>query len=241
MHDGVAAKIREAGGEIYAITSEPQRNADMAQKDWELDFECIGDPHHEISGECHERGWLDLFVNEKTDGMQAVADWVSHPKGNFQPGVVAFRANGRVLYRWRSRPNRKNIGGAIARPTAQHVWASIDRALAEPADAPDLRPDAAPEMDTPEVSWLVFVAMLLANGWFLRPRVFDQRSSGRSARQRMTFAMLRIPVFLALWIAAFVVLPPLRVAVALAGWVALVWPPIQKLSEHFQNVGPEPS
>ena len=44
--------IREAGGEIYAITSEPQALATNAQADWETGLEHVGDPHQEIEAEC---------------------------------------------------------------------------------------------------------------------------------------------------------------------------------------------
>jgi len=62
---GVVEKIRAAGGEIYAVTSEPQALATRAQAEWNLGFEAVGDPHHEIAGTCRDRGWLDLFSNPK--------------------------------------------------------------------------------------------------------------------------------------------------------------------------------
>ena len=64
---GIAEKVRAAGGEIYAISSEPQALSLRAAKDWKLDFETVGDPHHEIADSCRERGWLDLFVNERLE------------------------------------------------------------------------------------------------------------------------------------------------------------------------------
>ena len=51
-----------------------------------------------------------------------VADWVSHPKGYFQPGVLALSREGRVLYRWRCRPTRQNVGGASGRPTTRYAF-----------------------------------------------------------------------------------------------------------------------
>ena len=82
-------QIRAAGGEIYAITSEPQQLASQAQSEWELAFESIGDPHHEISDACRERGLLELFVNDNLDLLEGNERAVfSHPKGYFQPGVL---------------------------------------------------------------------------------------------------------------------------------------------------------
>ena len=98
LKDGVTEKVRAAGGEIYAISSEPQVLADRAARGWHLGFETVGDPHHEISGACRERGWLDVFVNERLEFLRASAgatDWTpTHPKGYFQPGVLALDANG---------------------------------------------------------------------------------------------------------------------------------------------------
>ncbi|MDX1736556.1 MAG: hypothetical protein R3228_19410, partial [Halioglobus sp.] len=79
----------------------------------------MGDPHHEIATACRERGWLDIIVNPKTDLFEKdETSNFSHPKGYFQPGVLAIDDAGRVLYRWRGIPTRRNMGGATERPTA---------------------------------------------------------------------------------------------------------------------------
>ena len=104
MAEGIAEKVRAAGGEIYAISSEPQALADRAAREWGLDFAAVGDPHHEIAGTCRERGLLDLYVNPRLGFLEASIaarspGWgPSHPKGYFQPGVLALRSDGRVLY-----------------------------------------------------------------------------------------------------------------------------------------------
>ena len=164
---------------------------------------------------------------------------MSHPKGYFQPGVLALGREGRVLYRWRCRPNRRNIGGAVARPTAPHVWSRVQVALEESPDAPDVRHDDEPVLDSPPVPWPAFVTLLLANGWFLEPIPFDQRTGKNTVRQRIRNAMLRIPFFVAAWVAAFMLLPLWVVALAFAGWVAKVIPGIRLVNERFQNVGPD--
>lgn len=69
--------------------------------------------------------------------------------------------------------------------------------------------------------WPVFVTLLLANGRFLRPIPFDQR----------------IPLFVAAWIAAGLLLPMWVVALALAGWLVKVVPGIRLVNQRFQNVG----
>jgi len=236
---GVVTAIREAGGEIYAITSEPQTLARNAQEDWETGIEHVGDPHQEIASACRERGWLTLFTNDwGPDFIGSGPGWVSHPKGYFQPGVLALRREGRVLYRWRCRPNRKNVGGAIARPTPAHVWSRVKAALREPPDSSDAEADADPVLDSRPVPWPLFVALLFANGWFLRPLPFDQRSGRDTVGQRQRNAMLRLPLFVAAWIAAALLLPAWVVALAFAGWLAQVVPGIRLVNRRFQNVGP---
>ena len=108
---GVVEKIRETGGGVIGIMSEPQSLANEAELDWELPFACVGDPHHEILSECRERGWLSLFVNQRVDRQSEGKPWSPHPKGHFQPGVLAVSSQGRVLYRWRGRTTRQNLGG----------------------------------------------------------------------------------------------------------------------------------
>jgi hypothetical protein len=81
--------------------------------------------------------------------------------------------------------------------------------------------------------------MLLANGWFLQPKPFDQRRGVDTVRNRQRNALIRIPFFVGGWIAAAVFLPTWLDAVAFAGWVTKVWPGIRTVHEVFQNVGPD--
>jgi hypothetical protein len=239
QHDGVVDAIREAGGEIFAITSEPQSLARSAQTDWETGFEHIGDPHQEISGQCAEHGWISLFTNHFGDDFVGEErSWVSHPKGYFQPGVLALSPSQRVLYRWRSRPNRKNVGGALMRPTAPHVWKQVQSALAEPAGALDVPHDDNPTLDSPAVPWPLFVTLLLANGWFLKPVPFDYRPDGPTVATRQRNAMIRFAFFLAAWVAALVYAPIWLVAAVFVGWVAKITPGVRMINRRFQNVGP---
>ena len=235
--EGVVDQIRQAGGEIYAITSEPQRLASRAQDEWEFGFESVGDPHHEISDACRVRGFLELFVNDKTDLIR-LDKIFSHPKGYFQPGVLALDATGRVLYRWRSRPTRKNMGGATERPTAGHVFENVSRALAVPASSAETAHaelDTRPKLDSRALPWPLFVLLLLANGWFIRPRPFPFLSGGPSVQQRARRALVRIPFFVAAWGVALALLPKWWVGVAFVAWAAWVTPGIRFLGSQFQN------
>ena len=222
VDQGITEKVRAAGGEIYAVSSEPQVLADRAKVAWKLDFESVGDPHHEIAGTCRERDHLDLFVNERLGFLEAsadaAADWKpTHPKGYFQPGVLALRADGRVLYRWRGVPTHKNMGGAVERPTAEYVWGKIAVALEQPDSGADAPLDIEPPLDVVGIPWPLFASLLVANGRFTRVQGFK-------SAQQVQAAKLRLAVFVALWIAAFALLPKLLVLTALAAWVVFIAP-----------------
>jgi len=240
---GVADAIRQVGGGIFGVTSEPQSLATEASEAWQLGFPCVGDPHHEILGACRERGWLDLFVNEGS-GLSAFSKarpWIAHPKGYFQPGVLALTGEGRVLYRWRCRPTRGNLGGAAARPLPGYVWAQVRSRLAGPAaDAPL---DDSPECDGRAPPWWLFVLMLLAHGWFLRPKTFPLGRADDDPAPDPRRMLPRIVAFAGAWIAAFALLPLGWVALGLVAWAALVSPGLAVVHREFQNVpkgGPDP-
>lgn len=224
MNEGVVDKIRAAGGEIYAITSEPQYLADQAHEHWELSFENVGDPHQEIAKTCSERGWLTLYANKgDLTFLQRGADWqVEHPKGYFQPGVLALTTSGRVLYRWRSVPSADNLNGTVARPTARHAWAETQISLAADDATADVAHDDKPELDSPPPIYPVFLAALIANGWFMGVKAFAYSPGVGSVPARFTAALSRWVLFVAFWIVALVFVPATLVAVALAGWVAWI-------------------
>lgn len=221
------------------MTSEPQRLADEAKDDWQLSFEAVGDPHHEIASSCRERGWLDLIVNPKANLITGDENSpFSHPKGYFQPGVLALDKSGRILYRWRGVPTRSNMGGATERPTADHVFEQVSRALA--AAAPDVARDAEldlePKLDSRGIPWPLFVSVLVANGWFIRPKPFPHQPGGPPIKQRFILSLLRIPAFVGVWIAAFSLLPAIWVGIALLAWAAWLTPGIRYINDQFQNV-----
>lgn len=237
VEEGVAEKIRAAGGELYAIVSEPQRLADAAKSEWELNFETVGDPHQEIAEQCKERGWLELFVNTKTAFITNTDERLSHPKGYFQPGVLGIDSNKRILYRWRSVPTRANIGGASERPTASYVYTKLAESLEQTDSNMDALLDNEPELDSKGRPFPVFVALLMANGWFIRPVPFLLTNSKLSALQRLKRAARRIPVFLALWIAAFLILPTNWVATAAIGYGIWLIPIVIMIRKGLQHSG----
>ena len=236
---GVVESIREAGGEVFGLTSEPQSLATEAEETWEIGFPCVGDPHHEIRRACRAHGFLGLFANENY-GHLWTRKWAAHPKGYFQPGVLAVSNEGRVLYRWRLRPTRKNMSGAGQRPIPEYVWAEIQTRLAGGTDDAEL--DESPELARRDRWWPYNVAIMLAHGWFLRTRAFPlarpgDRPSGKPQRMKW-----RIAIFVGAWIAAFNFLPTGWVALGLVAWGAFALPAIVELHRQFQNIpkGGEP-
>jgi hypothetical protein len=235
IKEGIVDQVRAAGGEVYAITSEPQRLADQARESWELNFETIGDPHHEISETCRERGWLKLVINTQTELFERhKGEAYAHPKGYFQPGVIALDASANILYRWRGIPHRGNMGGATERPEVNYVWEQIKQARQQsPADA---ELDTKPELDSRGLPWPLFLSLLIANGWFIKPRVFSYIPGGPSAPARVKRAFRRLLVFIGACTAAFVFLPTPWVGAALLAWGLWLTPHIRFFSRQFQHV-----
>ena len=194
-----------------------------AHAHWKLDFKNVGDPHQEISRTCSERDWLTLYANRgDLEFLQRGANWeVEHPKGYFQPGVLALTNSGRILYRWRSVPSAENLNGTLARPTAQHAWGVIEKSLAAGDAAEDAAHDDNPVVDRLPPPRILFVAALIANGWFLGVKSFAYSPGVRSVPSRFRAAYSRWLLFLAFWAVALALAPPALVGLAFAGWV--VW------------------
>ena len=224
-------EIRAAGGEVFAITSEPQTLATEAEEEWETQYPVIGDPHHEIRKACKERGWLDVFYNEDYGHLRE-RPWATHPKGFYQPAVLAVHKSGRVLYRWRDVPKYSTMSGAGARPEAPYTWKKIQAAM---GSAEDAAPDKDPVLRGKNVSWFRFLLILTAHGWFLRPKAFPLSREGDPARVSPAVAMKRVYGFLALWLVLLFVLPIAWFGAAVAVWLALLTPGLIEIHRQFQN------
>ena len=149
-------------------------------------------------------------------------DWkIEHPKGFFQPGVLALTREGRVLYRWRAVPSRENLNGTAARPTPAHVWEHIEKSLAAGSTADDAPHDDNPEIDRPPPPRLLFFAAVIANGWFLRAKSFLYSPGVESVPTRFKAAFSRWLLFVLVWVLALVFAPTPLVGLAFSGW--LVW------------------
>jgi hypothetical protein len=121
------------------------------------------------------------------------------------------------------------------------VWESVQAALEKPADTPDAPLDDTPQVDGPSPPQALLLAMLFANGWFLKPNFFIHKSGNESAKDMMKLmrvARLRLVGFITGWIAAFAFLPVWIPVLALVGWIAIVAPQILALIKRAQNVAP---
>ncbi len=223
--------IRRAGGEVFAITSEPQSLATEAEEDWEFGFVAVGDPHHEILETCRERGLVEVFFNENYGHLRS-RPWASHPKGYYQPAALALTDEGRVLYRWRCRPTRSNMSGAGARPAATYTWNEIQSRLAG-GEEPPL--DEAPELGAKDLSWFRFLLILLAHGWFLRPKAFPLGRPGDTPTVSPGKMLRRVYGFVAAWVVALLFFPTQWVALALVVWGLIVLPGLIEIHRQFQH------
>ncbi len=183
-----------------------------------------------------------MFCNPDAGHLKS-RPWVTHPKGYFQPAVLAVHRTGRVLYRWRCVPKYANLSGAGARPDAQYVWRSIQGNLSGTEDAPV---DQKPEMAYEDFSWPKFLLYGSAHGWFLAPKMFPLARKGdenykalSNVSQRFKTMTLRIYAFVALWLLLLFTLPIVWVAVIFLVWLAIYIPGVVALHRQFQNE-PEP-
>lgn len=222
-------QVRSAGGEVFAVTSEPQTLATEAQTSWDLPFNAIGDPHHEIREECAERGWVDVFTN-KIPGEKNPGFYNAHPKGFFQPAVLAVHNSGRILYRWRCVPKHSNLSGAGPRPEATYTWQKTQEAMQADQDA---ALDQNPMLGEKPIAWHRFLLIILANGWFLKPKTFALSREGEEKRPLAFDMAPRIYGFAALWLVLLLLLPIGWVALLMLAWMAKVTPGLIEIYQLF--------
>jgi hypothetical protein len=181
---------------------------------------------------------LDLRTSEVGEFITRDTAWaVSHPKGFYQPGVLALNSE-RLLYRWQSIPSRDNMGGAGGRPTEDYVWGEIQTALADTVVA-DAALDEAPVTGGKAPPFFMFSLMLMAHGWFLRPKAFTYQGDGVNPMQRFPLVLMRLLVFIGCWITAFMLLPSSWVSLALALYAPVMILGIRKVYRTFAVEAPE--
>jgi hypothetical protein len=105
--------------------------------------------------------------------------------------------------------------------------------LAAPAGSADAAHDDNPEYDSAEVPWPLFIMMLLANGWFVKPAFFLLASGAIPVEVRQRTAMKRLAGFCVAWILAFTFLPIWLSALAAVAWCAWVTPFVLEINSRM--------
>ena len=131
-------------------------------------------------------------------------------------------------------PSVENLNGTVARPTAKYAWNEIEQSLTAGDGAGDAAHDDQPEIDSPPPPRPVFIAALIANGWFLQLKSFVYSPGVASTPRRFTTAFRRWIMFFAFWIAAVVFLPTVPVLFSFAGWLAWI---ARDVRRTFGNLG----
>ena len=77
--------------------------------------------------------------------------------------------------------------------------------------------------------------MLMAHGWFVRPRAFPLLRDGGKDQVSPKTAMRRLYGFIALWVLALVLLPVAWVGIGALVWLAIAAPGLIEIHRQFQN------
>ena len=78
--------------------------------------------------------------------------------------------------------------------------------------------------------------MMLAHGWFLRPKAFPLARPGDRPSADARRMKRRVAAFVAAWVVALAVLPTVWVALGLGAWVAIALPGVAALYRQFQHI-----
>ncbi len=117
------ADIKNAGGEIYAICGQSQQAVDETQKDWQLSYQLIADPSHALVKK-YNMGTLNSKGGKFNKLVSLLEKLYQQPKGNFpqpeeeeiaMPGVLVFKQDGTVLYKWTAQAKQNNLMGGLNR------------------------------------------------------------------------------------------------------------------------------
>ena len=89
--------IRSIGGEVIALTSQTQKQADTAQETWGLDFPVIADPSCELVQFLNDKKYVNSvivrdFIHNKLM-INGTFGGVAYKVGMIQPGVVALKGD----------------------------------------------------------------------------------------------------------------------------------------------------
>jgi hypothetical protein len=124
------------------------------------------------------------------------------------------------------------MSGAGARPEAAYTWEKIQTSLKRTEDAP---PDINPVMGSKEVNWFLFLLILTAHGWFIRPKAFPLAREGDKSSVAPAKMMRRVFGFVALWLVLLLILPLKWFGIALLAWLVVLTAGLIEIHRQFQN------
>jgi len=177
--------VRAQGGEIIGLTSAPQKQVDIAAREWKINFPLVSDPSCELVFAMNRNGWVTSVIQRDdsvtSDSFFTQQVGTTYSTGMLQPGVVALlgsvdvyttRCQGvgidpSVLVSWGSVPSAANINGASGRLLPKAAWSNVQASLA--GDYSLARPPTE-QIPKDGVHPYVLFLMLMANGNFVFPK-----------------------------------------------------------------------
>lgn len=112
------------------LTSESQKYADLAKKNWGLpSLEVLGDPSLSLARHLKEANLLNVFISMPDPEIEP---WTAgHPfmssysNGVAQPATLFLSQSGQVMFAHAVVPSPNNGGGAVDRPLLDDVWRQV--------------------------------------------------------------------------------------------------------------------
>ena len=87
-------EVRAQGGEIIGLTSAPQKQVDVASREWKINFPLVSDPSCELVSAMNRNGWITSVIkmddSVTTDSFFTQQVGMTYSTGMLQPGVVAL-------------------------------------------------------------------------------------------------------------------------------------------------------
>ncbi len=116
----------------------------------------------------------------------------------------------------------------------------VQEALAQAPDTPDSLLDEDAELDSNGYPFPLFLLILFASGWFIKPNYFVMSTKNHSLKQiknQLRVAKRRIPLLIVFWIAASVLFPYWVTALIFMVWITIIAPQVYKLYrwQQFNN------
>ena len=124
------------------------------------------------------------------------------------------------------------MSGAGSRPDANYVWNQIRNRLQLNQNAPY---DNKPLLSSKDLSWFHFLVLLVAHGWFIRPRAFPLARKEDPQRVRPKKMMARVYLFISAWLFLLVAFPLKWVVTGFLVWVLILIPGLIEIHRQFQN------